>query len=192
MNNHRWLRACVATVGLYPGILLALSEDVKPPTTPTVRIEIQGGVVRVEAETTIAADVKEVWAVLTDFENLPRFISNIASSKVVSRKDNVVRVAQTGKAGFGPFVFEFQSTRELTLEPYARFESRMVEGNMKRFLGVTRLEESQGQTRIVYRSEAVPDTVVPLGMVKSTIEAETREHYVEIAREVLRRKAAPR
>lgn len=157
----------------------------------SVRVEIQDDTVRIEADAVIAASIKEVWDVLTDFDNLPRYISNIAASKVLSRQGNVVRVAQTGKAGFGPFSLEFQSTRELTLTPYEKFESRMVEGNMKRFRGTTRLEEKDGVTRIRYQSEAVPDTVMPLGLARSTIESETREHYLEIAREVLRRKSAP-
>ncbi|TRZ98079.1 MAG: hypothetical protein D4R84_04290 [Rhodocyclaceae bacterium] len=154
----------------------------------SVRVEIQGEVVRVGAEATIPASVREVWDVLTDFENLPRFISNIASSKVLARNGNVLRVSQTGKAGFGPFTFEFQSIRELTLTPFEHFESRMVEGNMKRFRGTTRLESFAGATRIRYQSEAVPDTMLPLDLARSTIESETREHYQEISREVLRRK----
>ena len=156
----------------------------------SVRVEIQDGVVRIEAEAIIPASAREVWDVLTDFENLPRFISNITASKVLARHGNVVRVAQSGKGGFGPFTFEFQSVRELTLNPVEGFESRMVEGNMKRFRGITRLESAAGATRIRYQSEAVPDTVLPLGLARSTIESETREHYLEIGREVLRRKAA--
>lgn len=155
---------------------------------PLVNIEIREGVVHTTAEVSIPASDREVWEVLTDFENLPRFISNIASSKVLARNGNVVRVSQTGKAGFGPFTFEFLSIRELTLFPYERMESRMIEGNMKRFSGTTRLESLAGVTRIRYQSEAVADTALSLGLARSTIEAETREHYREISREVLRRK----
>ena len=156
----------------------------------SVRVDIQDETVRINAETVIAATPREVWEVLTDWENLPKFISNIAASKVISRSDQVVRVAQTGKAGFGPFTFEFQSTREMKLSPYERFESRMVAGNMKQFRGLTSLDAVEAGTRIRYQSEAVPDTVLPLGLARSTIEAETREHYLEVGREVLRRKAA--
>ena len=156
----------------------------------SARVEIHDGVIHVEADAAIPASAREVWEVLTDFENLPRFISNITSSKVLARNGDVVRVAQTGKAGFGPFTFEFQSIREVTLTPFEKFESRMIEGNLKRFRGTTRLESAGDVTRIRYQSEAVPDTVLPLGLARSTIEAETREHYQEISREVLRRKGS--
>lgn len=154
----------------------------------SVRVEIDGDTVRINAEALVPASSKEVWEVLTDWDNLPRYISNIAASKVVARTENTVRVAQTGKAGFGPFTFEFQSTREMTLTPYEKFESRMISGNMKQFRGLTQLRPVEGGTRILYQSEAVPDTALPLGLARSTIESETREHYSEIAREVLRRK----
>lgn len=155
-----------------------------------VRVDIQGDVVRVDVDVIIPATPREVWDVLTDFEHLPRFVSNIKSSRVVSREGNIVRVAQVGKTSFGPLSFEFQSERELTLSPHEGFESRMISGNMKRFHGSTKLEPVDGKTRIRYRSEAVPDTVIPLGLGRSLIEAETREHFQDIRREVLRRKAA--
>ena len=183
-----------------PRLILAALLALCPPTHQalgaetsngvTVRVEIHDDTVRIDAEANIPAPIREVWDVLTDFDNLPHYISNIAASKVIARHGNVVRVAQTGKAGFGPFSFEFQSTRELTLSPYDGFESRMIEGNMKRFRGSTRLEEKDGITRIRYRAEAAPDSIVPLGLARSTIEAETREHYLEIAREVQRRKSS--
>lgn len=156
----------------------------------SVRVDVQGDTVRINAEAVVAASAKEVWEVLTDWENLPRYISNITASKIVARSENTVRVAQTGKAGFGPFSFEFQSTREMTLSPFEKFESRMVAGNMKQFRGLTQLDAVDGGTRIRYQSEAVPDTALPLGLARSTIESETREHYTEITREVMRRKAA--
>jgi carbon monoxide dehydrogenase subunit G len=165
------------------GAAMAGGDDI------AVKVDIQGEVVQVDVELVIPATPREVWEVLTDFDHLPRFITNIKSSRVISRDGNVVRVAQTGKTSFGPLTFEFQSERELTLSPYDGFESRMISGNMKRFHGSTWLEAVDGKTRIHYHSEAVPDTVVPLGLGRSLIESETREHYQDIRREVLRRKS---
>ncbi len=66
----------------------------------------------------------------------------------------------------------------------------MISGNMKRFHGVTELESVENTTRIRYQSEAVPDTSLPFGLGRSLIESETREHFMEIRKEVLRRKRA--
>lgn len=154
-----------------------------------VRVDIVDDVVRIDAELIIPASAREVWDVLTDFEHVPRFISNIASSKVLARNGNVVRVAQTGRAGFGPFSFDFKSTREVTLIPFEKLESRMIEGNMKRFRSTTQLETVGDATRVSHHSESVPESLLLLNLGRSVIESETREHYREIQREVLRRKA---
>ncbi len=175
-------------------VLLTLSTESAQGAAPegcsdiAVRVDIQGDVVRVAAELGVSASARELWDVLTDFEHLPRFISNITSSKVLFREGNVVRVSQTGKTSIGPFTFEFQSVRELILTPFERFESRMLSGNMKRFHGITQIETAEGRTRLRYKSEAVPDTSLPLSLGRSMIESETREHYQEICKEVSRRK----
>lgn len=154
-----------------------------------VHVDIVDDVIRIDAELAIPASAREVWDVLTDFEHVPRFISNVASSKVLARNGNVVRVAQTGRAGFGPFSFEFKSTREVTLMPFEKLESRMIEGNMKRFRSTTQLETVGDATRLSHHSESVPESLLLLNLGRSVIESETREHYREILREVLRRKA---
>lgn len=178
--------AAFLLLALFAGMAGAAAPDAG--SEPVASVEIKDGVVHTKADVAIAASAREVWDVLTDFENLPRYISSIRSSKVLVRNDNVLRVSQTGKAGFGPFTFEFQTVREVTLTPFEKFESRLVEGNMKRMLSTTRLESDAGVTRIRYVAEAVPDTVLPLGLARSTIESGTREHFKEMAREVLRRK----
>ncbi len=176
-------------------LLLALSAGMAWAATPAagsepvVSVEIKGGVVHTRVEVLIPASAREVWDVLTDFENLPRYISSVTSSKVLSRNGNVLRVAQTGKAGFGPFTFEFKTVRDVTLSPFEKFESRMIEGNMKRMSSTTGFEADAGGTRIRYVAEAEPDTVLPLGLARSTIESSTRDHFKEMATEILRRQA---
>lgn len=199
---HPNVSILIASIGVFFGSLLAAALAAGLAAHPlvaaatedardiAVHVDIQGEVVRVDVELMVPASPREVWDVLTDFEHLPRFISNILSSKVLAREGNVVRVAQSGVAHFGPLNFEFQSEREFTLTPCEKFESRMLSGNMKRFRGTTRLDVVEGKTRIRYHSEAVPDTALPVSLGRSLIEAETREHYQELSREVLRRKSA--
>ena len=156
---------------------------------PVVSVEIKDGVVYTKADVAIPASAREVWDVFTDFDNLPRYISSVTSSKVLSRNSNMLRVAQTGKGGFGPFTFEFKTIRDVTLSPFEKFESRLVEGNMKRLSSTTAFEADAGVTRVRYVAESVPDTSLPLGLARSTIASSTREHFMEMTKEVMRRKA---
>lgn len=184
-------RAVRLLAGLLAALWLAFSAVPVTADDPrdevTVRVGLRGEVVDVSAELSISASRQEVWDVLTDFENLPRFVSNIASSRILSRQGNTVRVLQTGRTSLGPLTFDFQSEREIVLSPVDGFESRMIRGNLKRYRGTTRLEAAGDRTRIAYRAEAVPDTVLPLTFGLSLIESETREHYTELRDEILRR-----
>jgi len=54
-----------------------------------VRVQVDGRAVDVSAHFLVAASPLEVWEVLTDFENMARFVSNVESSEVVSRQGNV-------------------------------------------------------------------------------------------------------
>lgn len=188
-------KAFVRLLGLvFPILLLLLFAPIAAVAADfeqgiAVLVNIQGDMVHVEAELMIEASTQQVWDVLTDFAHLPQFLSNITASKILARQGNSVRVGQAGTTHVGPLAFRFQSEREITLTPYTRFESRQLTGNMKSFHGITQLDSEGDVTRIRYRAEAVPDTVLPLSMGKSLIESETREHYLEIRKEVLRRKA---
>ena len=179
--------AAALLLALTPGMTWAAAPEAGNEIV--VRVDIAEDVIRIDADVTIPASAREVWDVLTDFEHTPRFISNVKSSKVLARSGNVVRVAQTGKAGFGPFSFEFKSTREVILTPFEKLESRMIEGNMKRFRSTTELETVGNATRLTLHSESVPETLLLLNLGRPVIESETQEHYREILREVLRRKA---
>ncbi len=179
--------AAALLLALTPGMTWAAAPEAGNEIV--VRVDIAEDVIRIDAEVTIPASAREVWDVLTDFEHTPRFISNVKSSKVLARSGNVVRVAQTGKAGFGPFSFEFKSTREVILTPFEKLESRMIEGNMKRFRSTTELETVGNATRLTLHSESAPETLLLLNLGRPVIESETQEHYREILREVLRRKA---
>ena len=179
--------AAALLLALTPGMAWAAAPEAGNEIV--VRVDIAEDVIRIDAEVTIPASAREVWDVLTDFEHTPRFISNVKSSKVLARSGNVVRVAQTGKAGFGPFSFEFKSTREVILTPFEKLESRMIEGNMKRFRSTTELETVGNATRLTLHSESAPETLLLLNLGRPVIESETQEHYREILREVLRRKA---
>jgi uncharacterized membrane protein len=153
-----------------------------------VNVDVDGDVVRVESSLLVAASPQEVWAVMTDFEHMPRFISNLKSSVVVATNGDRVTVAQAGEASLGMLKFAFESVRELRLIPFTRIESRMLRGNMSRYQGTTDLVPEGSATRIVVRSEAVPDQWVPPLIGPRFIAHETREQLTEFRAEVLRRK----
>jgi hypothetical protein len=155
-----------------------------------VDVEVDDGVVKVVASYYVEASPREVWAVITDFENMPRFVANVKSCSVLARNGDLVTLSQSGGASFGPVKLPFESVRELRLFPERRIESRMISGSMKRYQGTTELVPEGAGTRVRQRSEAVPNQWVPPVVGPGFVVHETREQLGEFRAEILRRKAA--
>lgn len=155
-----------------------------------VDVAVDDGVVRVVASYFVEASPREVWAVITDFENMPRFVFNVRSCVVMARGGDLVTLAQGGDASYGPIKFPFESVRELRLFPERRIESRMVSGTITRYQGVTELTPEGSGTRVRQSSEAVPNRWVPPVVGPRFVAHETREQLGQFREEILRRKSA--
>ncbi|KAK4264669.1 hypothetical protein QN277_025813 [Acacia crassicarpa] len=95
-----------------------------------------GGVHRcVVASITVKAPVREVWNILTAYENLPEIVPNLAISRVLSRDNNKVRILQEGCKGLLYMVLHARVVLDLCehLEQEINFEQ--VEGDFDSFQG---------------------------------------------------------
>ncbi|XP_068660004.1 uncharacterized protein [Aristolochia californica] len=100
-----------------------------------------GGVHRcVVASITVKAPVRDVWNVLTAYEDLPEIVPNLAISKILSRENNKVRILQEGCKGLLYMVLHACVVLDLweQLEQEIRFEQ--VEGDFDSFQGKWLLE----------------------------------------------------
>ncbi|MBU0753314.1 MAG: SRPBCC family protein [Gammaproteobacteria bacterium] len=177
--------------GLGAGMLPAQAADERNSEVE-VTVRVDGLEVHVTATLTVDASPQEAWAVLTDFDNMSRFVSNLELSEVVSRQRDVVQVHAKGKARFGPLQFPFESLRELTLTPFERIQSRQITGTLKRFEGVTQITPVPQGTRISYRGDSTSNQSIPLIVGPSFIKSETEEQFHELQTEILRRRMEAR
>ena len=129
-------------------------------------------------------------AVLTDFDHMAEFIPNLTASRVVLRSGNVLRVAQEGKAEFGPFSRRFTSERRVEILPEGRVLARALSGSVKSMESELRLHPAgPGATLVEYRVVSVPDFWVPSSIGTSFLHHELEEQFTAIAREMERREA---
>jgi carbon monoxide dehydrogenase subunit G len=129
-------------------------------------------------------------AVLTDFDHMADFIPNLTASRVVLRSGNVLRVAQEGKAEFGPFSRHFTSERRVEILPEGRVLARALSGSVKSMESELRLHPAgPGATLVEYRIISVPDFWVPSSIGTSFLHHELEEQFTAIAREMERREA---
>lgn len=155
-----------------------------------IKVQIAGENVIVDLSLVAPATREEVWAVLTDFEHMADFVSNLKESKVVSASGDMLIIFQSGSATYGPIRFPFESTREIRLARLGKIQSHMISGNMRKMEGTTQLSDEGEKTRIVYHTDTIPGVWIPPIVGKIFIEHETREQFQEMRNEIIRRKQA--
>lgn len=175
-----WLVACwVATATVYAWA--AADSDI------VIHVRKEGPEIFVDVDCPVRAPVRTVWDVLTDYDNMSSFISNIQYSRVQERADNLLKVHQKGKATRGPLSFAFDNVREVRLSPFTEVRSSLISGDLKASAFTTRIVDSGGLIHIVHNGRYTPNTWVPPLIGPALIEAETRKQYGEIRTEILRR-----
>jgi hypothetical protein len=152
-----------------------------------VRVQKHGQDIAVETDCPVDAPLSIVWEVLTDYEHMAQFISNLEFSGVQNRADNVLRVEQRGKVSKGLLTFAFDNVREVELVPYHEIHSRLISGDLKASEFTTRIVEVAAVFHIVNSGRYTPNAWVPPFIGPALIEAETRKQFGEIRREILRR-----
>jgi hypothetical protein len=175
-----WLFACASV----PAVAFAQTIE--------VRVEKRDEQVVVDVQATVAVDARHAWAVLTDYDHMAQFVTNLKDSAVVARQGNSWQVEQTGEAGPSFLHFKFYSLRAVELDPGREIRSKLIRGDFKSFEFTTRLSERGGETVIVHHGEYEPTRWVPPGIGPALIKAETIKQYRELTAEMLRRQALAR
>ena len=155
-----------------------------------VHVEKDGPTVRVKVDCPVDAPPGIAWDVLTDYDNMAKFVSNLLQSSVRMRMGNRAQVYQKGKASRGPLSIAFENVREVEFAPPTEIRSKLISGDNLPAEFVTRIEERDGRVHIVHTGQYTPSLWVPPGIGPALIEAETRKQYGEIRDEIERRAAS--
>lgn len=170
-------------------------KDIKSHNTDIeITIQIDGEQIIVDATFKVPVKPQLVWETLTDFDNIPKFISSVHSSKVISRTENILYASQVSIIKVGFFTFSFESLRQINLFPFWKIRERMIRGDMRKMEETTQLLLEGDHTRIAYHASIVPNmsTMKVFRWVQNFIgqvfiEDEAREQFQEIIKEILRR-----
>lgn len=169
---------------------IALSASAAAPDPDqdiAVHVEKNGSEIVVEVDCPVQAPVAVVWNVLTDYDNMTAYISNLQYSGVQSRVDNALVIRQKGKATRGPFGFAFDNVRAVELLPYTEIRSQLISGTLKASTFTTRIVDGGAVVHIIHSGRYTPNVWVPPLLGPALIEAETRKQYGEFRAEILRR-----
>ena len=156
-----------------------------------VQVQLQDGKVVLDVSTTVDAPREQVWAVLTDYEHMVSFVSNLKRSAVVAHEGTALQVEQSGEVRRGLLHFAFHSVRAVELVAPQEIRSHLVSGDFKSYEATTRLSQPEaGRTLLSFHGEYVPNSWIPPGIGPAAIKSETGRQYDEMIAEVHRRQAA--
>jgi len=176
------LRTLAAVLLLAGNSALAADSPIK-----SIEVVFEGDAYITNAVFQTSAPPNIAWDVLTDFDNLQKWVPNVTESKAVKRDENQVIVEQKGVARYGALRFPYTSQRKIELKQPTNIKTMQIKGSMKRVESTLLIEPEGKGTRIVYHLEIVPSFVAAGGMSKEFVEHEVREQFTAIVGEMARR-----
>ena len=133
-----------------------------------------------------------LWSVLTDYENLQRFIPNLAASRQLWRRGSVVGLEQEGAQQFIGLSFRAKVELELTehLEE-RRLSFVMRKGDFRRFEGLWQLQVDRAgvTTSLLYELTVQGCLGMPIGLIEQRLRDDLAANLRAVEREARRRAA---
>jgi hypothetical protein len=152
-----------------------------------VKVKKDGAEVVVDVDCPVNATLAVAWEVLTDYDHMADFLSNLQSSSVQTRNGQILHVYQKGRAERGLLSITFENLREVELVPYQEIRSRLISGDMKASAFTTKVVDDGTMIHILNSGRYTPKIWVPPVVGPALIEAETRRHFGELRAEIVRR-----
>jgi ribosome-associated toxin RatA of RatAB toxin-antitoxin module len=151
--------------------------------TPVVSVSVAGAAIEVESSITLPVQPCEAYAMLTDYDGLPRFIPGLLQSHAERLAPNRVRVMQVGEVQVFIFGVRMQSLLDMEEVPDKRIQFRQLEGDFVSYDGQWDFSGAAGGTLLDYRATLSFKPYVPLLLAKSILEQDVQRKFVAIARE---------
>ena len=151
---------------------------------------LPGGCRRLAVQLRLGIDPQWLWAVLTDYDALSRFIPNLECSRLLWRRGNVVGLEQEGAQAFMGLRFRARVHLELTenLEQ-RRLSFTMVKGDFRRFEGVWQIGGDGDATTLLYELTVQGCVGMPIGLIEQRLRDDLASNLRAVQREAQRRSA---
>ncbi len=167
--------------------LLLPSATCLADPAPQVKVKRVRGNLIIDASMVVPVRQQLAFEVLTDYNHMSAFITNMKESKIVESNGNKLVVSQKGKAGSGPFSISWETTREVTLTAPTEIHSKIISGTVKQGQSTTRLFQDGHNVKIVLHSESAASALLPPVVGVSMVEGQIKKQYGELRDEMLKR-----
>lgn len=173
-----------------PDSRLALSSD-GSCALDTIHQEMErrsAGVRRLAVKLRLALEPEWLWAVLTDYNNLHRFIPNLAESRLLWRRGQRVAVEQVGCQQFCGLRFsarvqlELQEDREQGCLAFS-----LLEGDFRCFNGTWQIGRDAISTWLLYDLTVQGKPGMPIGLIEQRLQQDLASNLRGVQQEAQRR-----
>lgn len=183
LHSLNVVMAC-ALVGL---LALATLPSATAATT-AVESRRDGNVVHIQARALLEADLATAWRVLTDYERYVEFIPDLRVSRVLSRMNSKVTVAQSGDARW--FIsWPLDITFEIVESPPDRLRSRAIAGSLQSLVSSYQLTPEGKGTRLEYNGDIEAGFALLGRLEQTAVERNVARQFKALADEIERQAA---
>ena len=173
------------------GLTDAGLDRVEACTLDTIQQEMErlpGGTRRLAVQLRTDLDPQWLWAVLTDYDQLSRFIPNLQTSRLLWRRATVVGLEQEGAQTFMGLRFKARVQLELTEHPEERRLSFvMTKGDFRRFEGAWQIGTAGSATTLLYDLTVQGCVGMPIGLIEQRLREDLAANLRAVQREAQRR-----
>lgn len=155
-----------------------------------VRIARDADTIRIDARLRVDVHHHIAWQVLTDYDNLARFVPGLLTSRIVSEPGAPLLLQQTGQSGFLWLTLPIEVVVQIVEIPLEAIRFSAVSGTLKSKSGEWRIEAQGDATLLIYRASIVPGFWMPPLIGTAMMGQDVRSKLVGVANEMTRRAAA--
>lgn len=171
------------------GVLLLSGATADPAAAPQVTVHESGGVYSVKARFEVPQTASVAHAVLSDYEQIPRFMPDVRKSVVLERGPKRLLVEQEAVSEFMMFSKKVHLVLEVTEEDNViRFTDKSGK-SFSSYKGSWTTEAKDGGTTITYELSAMPGFDVPEYILKRLLKRDSGEMINRLRQEFAARAA---
>lgn len=156
---------------------------------PMVQIERTGEAYRINVRLPVQSDRQTAWAVLTDYDNLFKFVPGMRSSRILSAPGEPKLLEQKGESGLGFVRVSTESVSRLRETPLQSIQFELVSGNLKSMRGEWSIEGHDHAVVLAYRADITPGFPLPPLIGPAVLSQNIRSMVEGVGKEIGRRTA---
>jgi carbon monoxide dehydrogenase subunit G len=189
-SRTAWAAAAAAVLAV--SMAVAAGAEGRPAAaaildSPSVSVSSASGTYRIEGSFAVDTPASIVWAVLTDYDRVPSFVSSMRASTARHESSGRLLVTQEAVGRAGPFSRTMHVVLDVTEQVPERIAFRDVcGGSFHSYAGSWTIAPEGTGVRVRYTLEARPRSSPPL-FAKSIMSSNARGLLEQVRLEILRR-----